>query len=128
MSDGAPTIGRNGQSPQQTVQQATAAAKQASVPIDSIAFGTPTGTIEIQGEVVSVPADPQTMQQIASGSGGKSFTAKSANQLTSVYEQIRKSVGYDTVRRDMATWFTGIGLVLMILTAGAALIWSQRLV
>jgi Ca-activated chloride channel family protein len=128
MSDGSPTIGRNGESPQQTVQEATAAAKQASVPIDSIAFGTPTGTIEIQGEVVSVPADPQTMQQIASGSGGKSFTAKSANQLTSVYEQIRKSVGYDTVRRDMAAWFTGIGLVLMILTAGAALIWSQRLV
>jgi Ca-activated chloride channel homolog len=128
MSDGSPTIGRNGESPQQTVQEATAAAKQASVPIDSIAFGTPTGTIEIQGEVVSVPADPQTMQQIASGSGGKSFTAKSANQLTSVYEQIRKSVGYDTVRRDMAAWFTGAGLVLMILTAGAALIWSQRLV
>jgi Ca-activated chloride channel family protein len=128
MSDGAPTIGRNGESPQQTVQEATAAAKQANVPIDSIAFGTPTGTIEIQGEVVSVPADPQTMQQIASGSGGKSFTAKSANQLNSVYEQIRKSVGYDTVRRDMAAWFTGVGLVLMILTAGAALIWSQRLV
>jgi Ca-activated chloride channel homolog len=128
MSDGSPTIGRNGESPQQTVQEATAAAKQASVPIDSIAFGTATGSIQIQGEEVSVPADPQTMQQIAAGSGGKSFTAKSANQLNSVYEQIRKSVGYDTVHRDMAAWFTGIGLVLMILTAGAALLWSQRLV
>jgi Ca-activated chloride channel homolog len=128
MSDGSPTIGRNGESPQQTVQEATAAAKQASVPIDSIAFGTPTGTIQIQGEEVSVPADPQTMQQIAAGSGGKSFTAKSANQLNSVYEQIRKSVGYDTVHRDMSAWFTGLGLVLLMLTAGAALLWSQRLV
>jgi Ca-activated chloride channel family protein len=128
MSDGSPTIGRNGESPEQTVQEATAAAKQASVPIDSIAFGTPTGSIQIQGEIVSVPADPQTMQQIASGSGGKSFTASSANQLNSVYDQIRKSVGYDTVQRDMATWFTSLGLVLMILTAGAALLWTQRLV
>jgi Ca-activated chloride channel family protein len=128
MSDGAPTIGRNGESPEQTLQAATAAAKQASVPIDSIAFGTPTGSIVIQGETVSVPADPQTMAQIASGSGGKSFTATSGNQLNSVYDQIRKSVGYDTVHRDMAAWFTGLGLVLLLLTAGAALLWTQRLV
>ena len=128
MSDGSPTIGRNGEPPAQTVQEATAAAKQARVPIDSIAFGTPTGSIEIQGETVSVPADPQTMQQIASGSGGKSFTAVSANQLNSVYDQIRKSVGYDLVHRNMTAWFTGLGLVLLVLTAGAALLWTQRIV
>jgi Ca-activated chloride channel homolog len=128
MSDGAPTIGRNGEAPAQTVQEATAAAKQASVPIDSIAFGTPNGTIQIQGEDVSVPADPNTMQQIAAGSGGKSFTAISETQLNSVYEQIRKSVGYDVVHRDLTAWFTGLGLVLLILTAGAALFWTQRIV
>jgi Ca-activated chloride channel family protein len=128
MSDGAPTIGRNGEPPAQTVQEATAAAKQASVPIDSIAFGTSSGTIQVQGEDVAVPADPQTMQQIASGSGGKSFTAVSASQLNSVYDQIRKSVGYDLVHRDMTAWFTGLGLVLLILTAGAALFWTQRIV
>jgi Ca-activated chloride channel family protein len=128
MSDGAPTIGRNGQTPMQTVEEATAAAKKVGVPIDSIAFGTAAGSIQIQGEVVSVPADPQTMQQIASGSGGKSFTAVSASQLNSVYDQIRKSVGYDTVHRDLSAWFTGLGLVLLILTAGAALVWTQRIV
>jgi Ca-activated chloride channel family protein len=127
MSDGAPTIGRNGQTPLQTVADATAAAKKVGVPIDSIAFGTAAGTIQIQGEVVSVPADPQTMQQIASGSGGKSFTAVNASQLNSVYDQIRKSVGYDTVHRDLTAWFTGLGLMLLILTAGAALVWTQRI-
>ena len=45
-----------------------------------------------------------------------------------MYDQIRKSVGYDTVRRDMTEWFTGLGLVLLILTAGAALLWTQRIV
>jgi Ca-activated chloride channel family protein len=128
MSDGAPTIGRNGEAPIQTVEAATAAAKAAGVPIDSIAFGTPTGTIQIQGEIVAVPADPQTMAQIAAGSGGKSFTAVSANQLNSVYDQIRKSVGYDTVQRDLTAWFMGLGFVLLILTAGAALFWMQRIV
>jgi Ca-activated chloride channel homolog len=127
MSDGTPTIGRNGESPQQTVVEATAAAQQAGVPVDSIAFGTPGGTIDIQGEVVSVPADPQAMEAIASGSGGKSFTAVSGSELNSVYDQIRKSVGYDTVPRDMTDWFLGLGLVMLFLTSGAALVWSQRL-
>jgi Ca-activated chloride channel family protein len=128
MSDGAPTVGRNGETPIQTVEAATAAAKQTGVPIDSIAFGTPTGSIQIQGEVVSVPADPQTMAQIAAGSGGKSFTAVSANQLNAVYDQIRNSVGYDTVHRDLTGWFMGLGFVLLLLTAGAALVWTQRIV
>jgi Ca-activated chloride channel family protein len=127
MSDGTPTIGRNGESPQQTVVQATAAAKQAGVPIDSIAFGTPQGTVDVQGELVPVPADPQAMADIAAGSGGKSFTAVNGSQLNAVYDQIRKSVGYDTVPRDLTVWFMGLGLVLLVLTWGAALVWTQRL-
>ena len=127
MSDGTPTIGRNGQSPQQTVVEATAAAKQAGVPIDSIAFGTPQRSVDFQGELIPVPADPQAMADIAAGSGGKSFTAETGLQLNSVYEQIRKTVGYDTVPRDMTVWFMGLGLVLLVFTWGAALAWTQRL-
>jgi Ca-activated chloride channel family protein len=67
------------------------------------------------------------MQEIASGSGGKSFTAVNGSQLNSVYEQIRKSVGYDTVPRDMTDWFLGLGLVMLVFTSGAALVWSQRI-
>jgi Ca-activated chloride channel family protein len=127
MSDGTPTIGRSGQSPRQTVVEATAAAKRAGVPVDSIAFGTVNGTVQAQGEVIPVPADPQAMADIASGSGGKSFTAVNGAQLNSVYDQIRKSVGYDTVPRDMTAWFLGLGLVLSVLTSAAALVWTQRL-
>jgi Ca-activated chloride channel family protein len=127
MSDGAPTIGENGQTPEATVQQAAAAAKTAQVPIDTIAFGTNSGTVAIQGETVPVPADPQTMAAIASTSGGKSFTATSGSQLKSVYAQIRKVVGFDTVRTDLTEWFTGLGLLLAVLTAGAALWWAQRI-
>ena len=127
MSDGAPTIGRNGESPQQTVTEATAAAKQAGVPVDSIAFGTAQGTIQLQGETVAVPADPQAMAAIASGSGGKSFTAVTGSELNAVYDQIRLSVGYDKVPRDLTGWFLGLGLFLSFLTSGAALFWTQRL-
>jgi Ca-activated chloride channel family protein len=127
MSDGAPTVGRNGESPEQTVAEATAAAKQAGVPVNSIAFGTDRGTVTVQGEVVPVPADPQAMSAIAQGSGGKSFTAVSGDELDAVYDQIRLSVGYDLVPRDLTPWFLGLGLVLLVLTSSAGLVWSQRL-
>ncbi len=127
MSDGSPTIGANGQSPEDTLTQAVAAAKTAQVPVDTIAFGTATGTVNIQGESVPVPADPQAMQTIASGSGGKSFTAKNGNELNSVYDQIRKVVGYDSVKTDLTEWFLGLALLLAVLTAGAALFWMQRI-
>jgi Ca-activated chloride channel homolog len=126
MSDGTPTIGHDGSSPEEAVAAATAAAKDAKVPVNTIAFGTPNGTVQSQGEVVPVPADPQAMEDIAKNANGKSFTATTAGQLNSVYEQIRRSVGYDSQQRDITAWFTGLGLLLAILTAGAALFWMQR--
>jgi len=127
MSDGSPTIGRNGETPAQTVTEATAAAKAARVPVDSIAFGTQQGTINLQGEVLSVPADPAAMSAIASGSGGKSFTAVTGTELNAVYDQIRMSVGFDNVPRNLTGWFLGLGLFVLFLSSGAALVWSQRL-
>jgi Ca-activated chloride channel homolog len=127
MSDGTPTIGSGGRSPESIVSEATATAKEKDVPINTIAFGTPYGTIERDGETIPVPADPSVMKEIADGSGGKSFTAETAGELQSVYEQIRKSVGYDTVQEPIVVWFTGLGLLLALLTAGAALYWLQRM-
>jgi Ca-activated chloride channel family protein len=127
MSDGSPTIGQDGETPEQTVTEAVAAAKTAHVPVDTIAFGTASGSVTIRGELVPVPADPQAMASIASGSGGKSFTAKSGTELNAVYDQIRKVVGFDKVPTDLTEWFTGLGLLLAVLTAGAALVWMQRI-
>jgi Ca-activated chloride channel family protein len=127
MSDGTPTIGAPGETPDQTVANQTAAAKDAHIAIDTIAFGTPDGTIERQGESIRVPADPEAMKAIARGSDGKSFTAQTANQLDSVYDQIRRTVGYDSKTQDITAWFTGIGLLIAILSAIAALVFVQRM-
>jgi Ca-activated chloride channel family protein len=128
MSDGTPTIGRADQSPAAAVTAATAAAKQAGVPISTIAFGTQGGTVDIQGQVIAVPSDPAAMAQIAADSGGHTFTAETAGQLKSVYKQIGRAVGYDVHRRDITIWFTGAALIMAMLAAGAALVWNQRLV
>jgi Ca-activated chloride channel homolog len=128
MSDGSPTIGENGMSPSDSVITEAAAAKAAGVKINTIAFGTSNGTITIQGEVIPVPADPTAMAQIASASGGRTFTAQSADQLKSVYGEIGRVVGYNVQHRDITAWFIGAALVLMIAAAAGALAWNQRLV
>jgi Ca-activated chloride channel family protein len=127
-SDGAPTIGTGDQSPQQSVANATAAAKQAGVPISTIAFGTPDGVVTIRGQSIPVPADPASMAQIASDSGGHTFTAQTASQLKSVYSKIGRVVGYDSHRREITAWFTGVALAMALLAGIGALIWSQRIV
>jgi Ca-activated chloride channel family protein len=127
MSDGTPTVGQGDQSPTQTVTNAAAAAKQAGVKINTIAFGTADGVVTIQGRPIPVPSDPAAMAQIASESGGQTFTAQTANQLRSVYNQIGRVVGYDVRRHEISAWFTGIGLALAMLAAITALIWTQRI-
>jgi Ca-activated chloride channel family protein len=128
MSDGSPTIGENGMSPAESVTTEAAAAKTAGVKINTIAFGTPNGTVTLLGEVVPVPADPNAMSQIASATGGRTFTAQSADQLKSVYNEIGRVVGYNVQHRDISAWFIGIAIGLMVAAAGAALTWNQRLV
>jgi Ca-activated chloride channel family protein len=128
MSDGAPTVASNGQPPGVAADTAAIAAKAANVPVDTIAFGTAAGTVQAQGRIIAVPSDPQAMARIASESGGKSFTAQTAGQLKSVYDQIGKAVGYEVHKHEMTVWFTLIGLVAAALAGAAALIWTQRLV
>src|SRR5205823_11913452 len=106
---------------------AAGAAKAGSVPINTIAYGTPTGTVELQGQRYLVPADPSAMAMIADQSGGKTFSAQTANQLSSIYGQIAKTIGYDTRQHEITAWFTGLGLAVAGLAAIAALIWTQRL-
>jgi Ca-activated chloride channel family protein len=128
MSDGSPTLGENGMSASASVATEAAAAKAAGVKINTIAFGTPNGTIPISGEIVPVPADPAAMSQIASATGGHTFTAQTANQLRSVYNEIGRVVGYNVQHRDITAWFIGLALLMMMAAAAAALTWNQRLV
>ena len=126
MSDGSPTIGTGDQSPTQSAENAALAAKQAGVAVHTIAYGTANGSITIMGQTIPVPADPAAMARIASLSGGQTFTAETAGQLKSVYDQIGRAVGYDVHRRDVTAWFTGLGLLLAVAAAIGALVWTQR--
>jgi Ca-activated chloride channel homolog len=120
MSDGSNTWGRS-------PEQAVGAAKQADIPVSTIAFGTDTGFIDLEGQRVVVPVDHDKLRQIADGTGGSYYAAASAEELSNVYRDLGSQIGYTTERREITTWFVGIGLLFAFAAAGVSLAWSNRL-
>jgi len=121
MSDGETTVGRDN-------AEAAAAAADAGVPVDTIAFGTPDGTIEADdGGTEPVPVAPEPLAEIAATTGGTTFLADSLDELGSAYADIGGVVGYDEVDRDVSGWFVGTGILLLAAAGALSLAWSQRL-
>ena len=120
MSDGFTTSGRSN-------VDAAMAAREAGVRVSTIAFGTETGTVEVQGESFPVPVDKPALREIAELTNGSFFEAASGDQLRQVYEDIGSSIGYLTERRSVASWFVGAGLALALLAAAGSLVWTSRL-
>ena len=58
VSDGVTTVG-------QPIEQATQKAVKAGIPVTTIAYGTASGEVTVQGEIVNVPSDPQAMSAVA---------------------------------------------------------------
>jgi Ca-activated chloride channel family protein len=128
MSDGTPTIAADGQDPVQAANDAAIEAKTAGVPIETIAFGTAEGTVNVRGQDVPVPTDVDAMATIADLSGGRAFTAETAGQLGDIYAKIGSSVAYEVKTQEVTAFFAGIALLLAIAAATAGLIWTQRIV
>jgi Ca-activated chloride channel family protein len=128
MSDGTPTVADDGEDPVTAANTAAAEAKQAGVPVDTIAFGTVNGTVNVHGQDVPVPVDVAAMQTIADTSGGKAYTAETADQLGAAYAKISGTVAYEVKTQEITALVAGIALALAIAAAVAGLVWNQRLV
>ncbi|CAN5811373.1 VWA domain-containing protein [soil metagenome] len=120
MSDGETTVGRPDDG-------AAREALEADVPVSTIAFGTDAGFVEIDGETVPVPVNESSLESVADITGGTFFRAVTAGELTDVYQDIGSSVGFATEQREITQWFIGIGLALLLITAGASLALFSRL-
>ena len=121
LSDGVTTVG----SP---VASAAQQAAERGIPVSTIAFGTGAGTVVVQGEVIPVPADPDTMAQVAELTSGRFFEAVSADELRSVYEDIGTRVGYETTSRDASGGLLAAGAVALAGAFGLGLAWNGRLI
>jgi Ca-activated chloride channel family protein len=119
LSDGATTVGT-------PLEVATQSAARERVPVTTIAYGTPQGTVFAQGQHIPVPADEESMREVARATGGTFFTAGSASELDSVYEDIQGRIGYTTEPREILRFFVGLAVLLLLAATAASLLWSAR--
>jgi Ca-activated chloride channel homolog len=125
ISDGASDVGSD---PITAAQQAAAA----HIPIYTVELGTANGTVkEKRGNrtvTVPVPPNPAQLAEIARVSHGQAFTATDAKGLDTIYERLGTELGHKKVKHEITATFAGGGLALLLLGAGASLVWFGRLV
>lgn len=121
LSDGVTTTGRPD-------TEAIAAAEEAGVPVSTIAFGTDDAIVESAGQTVEVPVDTSALEAIAEGTGGTFFEAATRAELQSIYDAVEAEVTVVEGRRDIAEWFAGAAIVVLLLAVVASMATTSRAV
>jgi Ca-activated chloride channel homolog len=124
LSDGASNVGSS----------AVGAARQAAarhIPIDTVALGTPAGTIPIRHGahtvVTPVPVSGGELGQIAQVSKGHAYTAADSAKVSAVYAHLATQIGHKHVKREITASFAGGGLALLLVGSVLSLAWFGRL-
>ncbi|MFV9636229.1 VWA domain-containing protein [Mycobacterium neumannii] len=125
-SDGKETVPNNPDNPKGAFTAARAA-KDQGVPISTISFGTPNGSVEVNNERVPVPVDDEGMEKIAELAGGEAYTASNLDELNKVYDTLQDQIGYETVRGEATTGWLRLGALFAAVAAVASLLINRRL-
>lgn len=125
LSDGANTLG------QTDPIDAAAQAQEQGIPVFTIALGTQDGVAVVtdnQGRErrVSVPPDEETLKQIAEMTEGKFFSAPSAEDLQSIYNDLGSKIGYNETTSEATVGFAGFGAVALLAAGALSLLWFNR--
>lgn len=125
LSDGANSTGSE---PLNILDQA----KEAGVPVYTIAFGTDAGTVEItndlgQTQTFAVPPDRETLKTVAEETGGRYFEAPTEADLQAVYDEIGSQVSWEDEERELTAAFAAGGAVFLLLGAGLSALWFGRI-
>jgi Ca-activated chloride channel family protein len=126
LSDGKQTIPSDLEAPRGAFTAADQA-RQQSVPISAISFGTDYGEIEIEGRPVPVAVADSDMQEIARRSGGDFSKAASQQDLRTTYDTLREQIGYESQEVDTGGDWLMAGTILVVIGLGAAFALGARL-
>jgi len=126
LSDGKNTLGVN--SPLEVAEKA----RQARVPIYAIALGTERGEVVQRDpfgftQHISVPPDKETLREIATITGGRSFEAVSADDAEEIYGKIGTRLTSRPEQREITVAFAGGAFVLLVVGGALSLVWFGRL-
>jgi Ca-activated chloride channel family protein len=121
LSDGTNTTGRS-------PTEAAIAASAAGVPVSTIAYGTEGGVMESLGYSTPVPADAETLAELAEATNGTAYAAASSDELVDVYRDISSSIGWRTEWREVTPFVAALGLVFGLVAAALSLRWFSRMV
>ncbi|HJZ61823.1 MAG TPA: VWA domain-containing protein [Miltoncostaeaceae bacterium] len=110
LSDGENTTGRS-------VEEASAAARAAGVPVATVAFGTPDGTLP-NGR--PVPPNPDALRSLAESTGARSFESRSSESLNAIYSKLGSVIGTVKVKGEATSWPAGFAALFLLLAGVAA--------
>ena len=99
--------------------EAAQQARERGVPIYSVLVGTPDGVVEEEltggyRTLIRVPPSPETLDLVASASGGEFFAALDAESLSTVYEDLGSRLGTREEDREITDVFAAIAAVLLL--------------
>jgi Ca-activated chloride channel family protein len=125
ISDGAQMSGRT--RPDVAAQRARAQ----RVPVYAVVLGTDDGIVEVPlaggfHAQLRVPPRPDTLQQLARGTGGRFFTATDDAGLRDVYERLGSRLGNRRQSRELTDAFAAGGGALMLLGGALSALWFRR--
>lgn len=119
--------------------EGAALAKEAAIPVYTIALGTPEGVIDRgqsgfpgygfgqSGQLIPVPPDPATLRAIAETTGGEFSEARTADALESAYEQLGSRLGREPGKSEITFVLVAIAALLLLLAGILSALVSPRL-
>jgi Ca-activated chloride channel family protein len=120
MSDGEATAGRD-------PIDAAKDARDRGVRVSTVAFGTDSGAIVLDGERIPVPVDRATLRKVADLTGGRPLEARTADDLAVAFEDLGAGVGIRTEAREVTDLVVLVALGVAVVAALASLRWASRL-
>ncbi|HZA40317.1 MAG TPA: VWA domain-containing protein [Actinomycetota bacterium] len=126
LSDGFNTAGSI--EPMEAADQAA----ELSIPVFTIALGTPDGVVELEDQfgnprLVRVPPDYETLKSIADTTGAEYFEAPTESDLDRVYSELGSRIGFVEEDEEITYAFAAAAAALAIAAGALALIWNGRL-
>jgi Ca-activated chloride channel family protein len=110
-----------------TALQGAARAKARGVRVDTIALGTPNGTLFEFGRYDPVPPDPALMRAIAHATGGRTFTAQTASALGGIYAHLGGTIARSHKTLQLGSWLAFGAAALLLGAVGLGRLWGSAL-